>query len=64
MPGVPALNLLGANTDDADKDKLALQVDFQTLPDGTSYAAIRNLNVAAKQILVKISGSDYQKLAK
>jgi hypothetical protein len=49
--------------DDADKDKVALQVDFQTLPDGTNYAATKNLNVAAKQIVVNITASNYQKLA-
>ncbi len=49
--------------DDADKDKVALQVDFQTLPDGTNYAANKNLNVAAKQIVVNITASNYQKLA-
>lgn len=49
--------------DDADKDKVALQVDFQTLPDGTNYAAVKNLNVAAKKIVVHITASNYQKLA-
>ena len=49
--------------DDADKDKVGLQVDFQTLPDGTNYAASKILNVAAKQIVVKIVSSNYQKLA-
>lgn len=49
--------------DDADRDKVALQVDFQTLPDGTNYAASKNLNVAAKQIVVNIMAGDYQKLA-
>jgi hypothetical protein len=49
--------------DDADKDKVALQVDFQTLPDGTSYAASKKLDVAAKQIEVNITAGNYQKLA-
>jgi hypothetical protein len=49
--------------DDAEKDKVALQVDFQTLPDGTNYAATKNLNVAAKKIVVSITASNYQKLA-
>jgi hypothetical protein len=49
--------------DDADKDKVALQVEFQTLPDGTNYAANKNLNVAAKKIVVNITASNYQKLA-
>jgi hypothetical protein len=49
--------------DDADKDKVALQVEFQTLPDGTNYAATKNLNVAAKQIVVNVTDNNYQKLA-
>jgi hypothetical protein len=49
--------------DDADKDKVALMVDFQTLPDGTSYAARKNLDVAAKKIVVNITAGNYQKLA-
>jgi len=49
--------------DDAEKDKVALQVDFQTLPDGTNFAASKILNVAAKQIVVNITASNYQKLA-
>jgi hypothetical protein len=50
--------------EDADKDKVALQVDFKTLPDGTSYAAAKNLNAEAKKIVVSITASDYQKLAR
>jgi hypothetical protein len=49
--------------DDADKDKVALTVDFRTLPDGTSYAASKNLDVAAKKIVVNITTGNYQKLA-
>jgi hypothetical protein len=49
--------------EDADKDKVALTVDFQTLPDGTSYAASKNLDVAAKKIVVNITAGNYQKLA-
>jgi len=48
---------------DEEKEKVNLAVDFQTLPDGTSYAASKNLNVAAKQIVVNITASNYQKLA-
>ena len=44
-------------------DKVSLQVDFQTLPDATSCAASKILNVAAKQIVVKIVSSNFQKLA-
>jgi hypothetical protein len=57
---------LSVNTylDEQDKDAISLTVNFQTLPDGTNYAADKILDVAAKQIVVKISGSNYQKLAK
>jgi hypothetical protein len=44
-------------------DTVSLKIDFQTLPDGTNYAASKILTVAAKQIVVKIVGSSYQKLA-
>ena len=46
------------------KDKVSLAVDFQTLPDATNYAASKTLNVAAKEIVVKIVSSNFQKLAK
>jgi hypothetical protein len=49
--------------EDAEKDKVGLTVDFQTLPDGTSYAAKKNLDVAAKKIVVNITAGNYQKLA-
>lgn len=45
-------------------DKVSLTVDFLTLPDATNYAASKTLNVAAKEIVVKIVSSNYQKLAK
>jgi hypothetical protein len=50
--------------EDADKDKVALTVDFQTLPDGTNYAAKKNLDVAAKKIVVDVTASNYLKLSK
>ena len=40
-----------------------MTVNFQTLPDGTNYAAGKVLNVAAKQIVVNIVDSNYKKLA-
>jgi len=49
--------------DDADKDKVALAVDFQTLPDGTNYAASKKLDVEAKKIVVAITTKNFQKLA-
>jgi hypothetical protein len=46
-----------------DKDAISLTVDFQTLPDATNYPANKVLNVTAKQIVVKVDSSNYQKLA-
>jgi hypothetical protein len=48
---------------DDEADKVSLTVDFQTLPDATNYAASKTLNVAAKEVVVKIVSSNYQKLA-
>ena len=49
--------------DDADKDKVALAVDYLTLPDGTNYASSKTLDVAAKKIVVAITAKNFQKLA-
>ena len=49
--------------DDADKDKVALAVEFLTLPDGTNYAASKKLDVTAKKIVVAITTKNFQKLA-
>ena len=49
--------------DDADKDKVALTVEFLTLPDGTNYAASKKLDVAAKKLVVAITTKNFQKLA-
>ena len=46
-----------------DKDAITLTVDFQTPPDATNYPANKLLTVAAKQIVVKVDSSNYQKLA-
>ena len=46
------------------KEKVALAVDFQTLPDGTNYAASKVLDVAAKKIVVKVAISNFLKLAR
>jgi hypothetical protein len=42
---------------------VTLQVTFQSLPDGTNYAANTVLNAAAKNIQVNVTNSNYQKLA-
>jgi hypothetical protein len=43
---------------------VALAVDFQALPDGTNDAASKNLDVAAKKIVVNITASNHLKLSK
>ncbi len=60
-----AIRQVKVNTylDDADKDQVALAVDFQALPDGTNYAASKKLDVAAKKIVVAITTKNFQKLA-
>jgi len=45
------------------KDAVTLQVTFQSLPDGTNYAASTVLNAPAKDIQVNLQNSNYQKLA-
>jgi hypothetical protein len=56
---------LSVNTylDEQDKDAISLTVNFQTLPDGTNYAASKVLNVAAKNIVVNTVDSNHQKTA-
>jgi hypothetical protein len=44
------------------KDAITLQVDFQTLPDGTNYAATTNLNAPAKNLSVRTQNSNYQRI--
>ena len=50
--------------DDEGKEKVTLAVDFQTLADGTNYAASKVLDVAAKKIVVKVAISNFLKLAR
>ena len=60
-----AIRQLKVNTFlDEPSETVTLAVDFQTLPDGTNYAANKNLNVAAKEIVINVADSNYQKLAK
>jgi len=49
---------------DKPADRVTLAVDFQTLPDGVHCMASKVLNAAAKEIVVAITSSNYQKLAK
>jgi hypothetical protein len=45
------------------EDAISLAVNFKTFPEGTNYAAGKVLNVAAKNIVVNIEDSNYQKIA-
>ena len=48
---------------DEPKNPVTLEVNFQSLPDGTNYAATTLLKIPEKQIEVQIGNSNYQKLA-
>ena len=45
------------------EDKVTLNVSFQSLPDGTNYAASTVLSIPSSKIDVKVENSNYQKLA-
>lgn len=45
-----------------DKDKVTLQVQMDSLPDGTSYAQQTVLNASAKNLSVTTTNSNYQRL--
>jgi hypothetical protein len=49
--------------DDPKDDVVTLAVEFASLPDKTNYVASTTLNAAAKQVVVKTSNTNYQKLA-
>jgi len=44
------------------KDKVTLQVEMESLPDGTNYPAQTILNAAAKELTVTTMNSSYRKL--
>jgi len=46
---------------DEEKDKVTLDAQFQSLPDGTNYVADTLLRADAKQIAVKVQNLDYRK---
>jgi hypothetical protein len=58
-----ALETLQVNTwlDDP-SNKVTLEVTFDSLPDGTNYAATTVLTIPAKQIEVQINNSNYERL--
>ena len=45
------------------EDKVTLNVSFQSLPDGTNYAASTVLSIPGDKIEVQVENSNYQKLA-
>ncbi len=45
------------------EDKVTLNVSFQSLPDGTNYAAATVLSIPGDKIEVRVENSNYQKLA-
>ena len=47
---------------DKPEDKVTLEVDFESLPDGTSYAAVTVLAIPNDEIVVHIENSNYQKV--
>ncbi len=49
--------------DDPKDDVVTLEVSFATLPDGVNYVATTLLNADAKTVQVKVTNSNYQKLA-
>lgn len=61
-PAAKKITKLGVDSylDEA-KDKVTLEVGFQSLPDGTNYVANTLLRADAKQIAVKVQNLDYQK---
>ena len=48
---------------DKPETKVTLAVTFQTLPDGTNYAASTVLSIPKDNLEVKIENSNYQKVA-
>jgi hypothetical protein len=60
-----AKKITGLNVDTymgQEKDKVTLQVQMGTLPDGTNYAQQTLLNATAKELTVTTTNSKYQKL--
>ena len=45
-----------------EKDKVTLQVQMGSLPDGTNYAQQTVLNASAKNLTVTTTNSNYQRL--
>jgi hypothetical protein len=57
------LTAVSVNTYLDQKDPITLQVNFQTLPDGTNYAATTILDAPGKKVGVQVQGANYQRIA-
>ena len=60
-----AKKLRGLNVNtylDEPKDIVTLQVNFQSLPDGTNYPAMTTFDATAKQLQVQTQNSNYQRI--
>jgi hypothetical protein len=44
-----------------DKDAVNANVDFKTLPDGTTYQALKTLEVKSQSVVIKIANSGFKK---
>jgi hypothetical protein len=47
---------------DNPKDAVTLDVEFQTLPDGTNYSAATTLNAPEKKLQVVTRNANYQRI--
>jgi hypothetical protein len=56
------LTAVTVNTYLDEKDPITLQVNFQTLPDGTNYAATTTLDAPGKKVGVQVQSSNYQRI--
>jgi hypothetical protein len=59
--GTKSLQSINVNTYLDQKDPVTLQVNFQTLPDGTNAIATVNLDAPAKQVQVVKQDTNYQR---
>lgn len=56
------LTTVSVNTYLDEKDPITLQVNFQTLPDGTNYEATTVLDAPGKKVGVRVQNANYQRI--
>ena len=56
------LTTMSVNTYLDEKDPITLQVNFQTLPDGTNYAATTTLDAPGKKVGIQVQSANYQRI--